>query len=80
MSDDELSRFDIRLRSLDQGPGGNLCCKGDCGALAEWSVWVHDPTWGPTGGATYVRCHRHALAKFNSAADLARRELQAVSR
>jgi hypothetical protein len=55
-----LSRYDLRLRSLDGHQDRYLCSR--CDHPAPWSVWLHTPEWGPNGGATYVLCTPHALA------------------
>lgn len=64
VTSEPLARYDLRLRSLDRQPGDpiSLCCAAGCQRTAVWSVWLHTPDWGPQGGATLVRCHRHAFA------------------
>lgn len=57
-----LSRYDLRLRSLDRGRGEDIYLCSRCDDVAYWSVWLHTPDWGSDGGATYVLCTTHALA------------------
>lgn len=56
-----LSRYDLRLRSLDGDDGPWLCTECTGPTVAAWSVWLHTPEWGPTGGMSRVLCTSHAL-------------------
>ena len=68
-----LSRYDLRLRSLDRQPGEPISLCSDCDEPASWSVWLHTPEWMRTGGATYVLCTRHALNQVTIEARVAAR-------
>lgn len=61
MTTPELSRYDLRLRSLDRKPGEPVYECSRCGLVARCSVWLHTPEWGPNGGATRVLCTMHAV-------------------
>ena len=57
-----FARYDLRMRSIDRKPGEpiDLC---PCGAVAEWSVWLHTPEWGRgNAGETRVSCYSCAIA------------------
>lgn len=67
-----LSRFDLRLRSLDLEPGEPICLCSGCGGVASWSVWLHTPEWGRgEAGDTRVLCNPCSLDLVGTTANLA---------
>lgn len=70
-SSEPLSRFDLRLRSLDRQPDEPISLCSKCAGPAYWSVWLHTPEWGPEGGATYVLCTKDALDALTEEVDRA---------
>lgn len=68
LMDDPLSFFDLRMRSLDRNPGDPISLCSECEADADWSVWLHTPEWGNSGGLTLVRCTGHALEAITTVA------------
>lgn len=60
---EKFAAYDLRIRSIDRQPGEPVYYCPRCHApVAEWSVWLHTPEWGPgDAGETRVLCARCAL-------------------